>query len=175
MYKNVKICAICGKKFIAQAPNAKYCSVECQVKGKNARRREWEQKSGYAEKQRAKYKEYREMKTREAEKALKEAEKNARINKKRQDTKAKNKRRGKLIEAAEAGDLEAMRLLMLGEYGNASPEYWEAFKIQNLEYAKSMNTESDIKVNNISIQDDNFSLAVSLSIIETGRIEIRSN
>ena len=171
MGKRLVICPICGKEFEAKAANAKYCSTACRQKGKYQRRREWEKESGYLDKQREKMRLYRERVTAEEKAEQEAAEKRKEINRKRQETRRKNLERDKLLQAAEQGDAFARMALAMEESGNTSPEYWEAFKDYDLQYAASWNKESTTTVNGISIHAPQFGLAISMSIEELGHIE----
>ncbi len=61
----IKQCEICGKEFTAKAGNVKYCSPECKEEGKQQRRKKWEERTDYKEKQRQIMKVYRKNMTNE--------------------------------------------------------------------------------------------------------------
>ncbi len=172
-------CAICGNTFQSTAPNAKYCSQACKLKGHNESRRKWEIKSGYHEKQRKKMQEYREQQAAEAKAAEEKAKRNRSINKKRQDTRRKNMLIEKLTLQAEQGDeIErslAKKQLALYLHGNTSVEYWEAWKEYQEQYNKQNNLDNVlVTVNSIALSDPNFAISVSISIEELGSIKIES-
>lgn len=64
-------CSICGKEFTGAAHNVKYCSQKCKEIGDAARRRLWEQKTGYNEKR---VRERREKKAQPQRKRVRETD-----------------------------------------------------------------------------------------------------
>lgn len=174
MNKRVISCIICGKEFTAEAANAKYCSMECRQKGRYQRRKDWEKETGFLEKQRKKMQNYRDKITEQERIAQEEEAKKAARNRKRQQTRRLNKLKALLIRDAEEGNPAAKMILLSQEKGNTSPEYWDAFKACELRYADSIHKKSATTVNGISIDNEEFGLAVSISIEELGRIEINT-
>ena len=164
-------CQICGAEFESSAANAKYCSTACRLAGRRRSRKDWEEKSGYKEKQRKKMQEYREQAAKDAAAAEAAAEKRAATNKKRQATRRRNDETAKLLQAIERGDPLARCTLALKEYGIRSAEYWEAYKAYILNFTDAWNAESAASVNGIPINNPLFGLSVSMSIEELGYIE----
>lgn len=172
-------CVICGNMFESAAHNAKYCSVDCQVKGRDQRRKKWEISTNYHEKQRQKMQAYRDKQAAETKAAEEKAKRNRSINKKRQDTRRKNMLIEKLTLQAEQGDeIErslAKKQLALYLHGNTSVEYWEAWKEYQEQYNKQNNLDNVlVTVNSIALSDPNFAISVSISIEELGSIKIES-
>ena len=165
-------CPICGKEFVPKAANAKYCCIDCKVKGQRQRRKEWEKESGYLDKQRQKMRDYRDKIAAEERAAAAAAEERAAINKKRQETRRRNDRLATLLQAAEMGNHNARKALAIIESGNTSPEYWEAYKDAYLQWVEEHGTPGALTVNGISVYSQNFGLSVSISIEELGIVEI---
>lgn len=167
-------CPICGREFIPKSANAKYCGIACRNKGKYQHRKEWEERSGYLEKQRQKMQDYRNQVTAaeraEREAALKREEAKA----KRAETRRRNKERNKLLQDAEQGNAIARMRLAILKSGNASAEYWEAYKDYVLQYAAEFGHESTAEVNGISVHSPEFGLAVSMSIEELGSVIVHN-
>ena len=169
MNKPPYICVICGATFTPKAANAKYCSEHCRQRGKYQKRREWEQKSGYIDRQREKMRQYRDDLTEEErQQAEKAAARKARSEKAR-ETRRKNKELQELTARAEQGDALA-RLDLAARNGNTSFGYWEAFKDYHLQEAEKRGRQSGIMVNGIDINDPDFALSVTITIGELGRI-----
>ena len=168
MTKKRKTCAVCGKEFDAKSPNTKYCSAICKERGNYLRRKEWEERTGFYEKQRENMKLYRERLAEEKAALQAEAKKKAKqlpkLDKKTQRLKAQ-------LDATAIG-LEFTDAMEC--YGNTCPEYWEAFKNMTLAYAEAWDRECTTEVNGISVYREDFALAASMSVEELGRAEVRS-
>ena len=168
------ICVICGKQFEARAANSKYCSIGCRRKGKYQRRKDWEDRSGYREKQRKKMQEYREK---AAAEALEEREATARqeaADRKQKETQRRNQEREELIQKAEQGDAFSRMMLAAEKAGKTSLEYWDAYKDYEMQSAARLGKISTTSVNGISVHDPDFGLAVSISVVELGHIAIKA-
>ena len=153
----IKECEICGSEFEANAPNQKYCSVEC--------RKEW-------------IREYDRQRKRKARKEAKK-EKLIVLEQKRKEFEAKEleyekkveRERQLLKEKAEQGDPMAIMKLS----SNNSQEYWEAYQKYHIQECKRSN--SNRFVNGISVFDDEFVDKVLITIEQHGRIfsELKSD
>ena len=142
MEPRTAICPICGRSFTPATASSKYCSAACRHEGRRQARKAWEDRTDYREKQRAAAQEYRDQKA--AADAL-EAQ-------------------------ARQGDALAA-LLMLSRAGKkASAEYWEAFKAYETARTAGQAAPRVMFVNGVAIGDPDFSLKVTITIQETGRI-----
>lgn len=152
------ICTICGKEFETQGGNVKYCSTDCKREGQRQRRKEWEARTGYKEKQRQAAADHRAEQARQAEQEAKEAARK----KKSAETKAKRK-----IERKETAELEAKaaegnkiaRMKLALKQGNAL-EYWKLRKEIIMEENERFNTISKNTVGGIDVYDDAFEYKV---------------
>ena len=151
-------CPICGKEFEAQGGNVKYCSTSCKREGQRIRRKEWECRTGYKEKQRAAAAELRAEQARVAEQEEKEAERK----RKAAETKARRKRERK--EAAEMkaksaqGDKLSLLQLAIKE-GNAL-EYWRLRKEIVLEEDERFDRMGKHILGGIDVYEDAFEYKV---------------
>ena len=162
-------CSICGKEFATQAGNVKYCSPECKEEGKQQRRKEWEERTDYKEKQRQIMKAYRgKVAEEERQAAIKIKEQQA-IERQKEAERQSKEQQAELRKKAAAGDPFAR--MYLAEPN--SKEYWEAYKQYEIEYAASWGRESTRTVNDISVQDPCFSHKVVEAIKELGIIVTR--
>ncbi|MBR6165549.1 MAG: hypothetical protein IKQ45_06465 [Clostridia bacterium] len=159
-------CVICGEKFVPSTPNAKYCSPECAETGQNARRREWEQRTGYLEKKRRQAQERRN-----AIKAAAQAEKDAAARQAAEERQRLGKERievaqNALIQSIERGEpLARMRV-----YPPNTLEYWEAYRDYDISYAESIGKRCYTTVNDIYVTDADFPNLMIISIRELGQI-----
>lgn len=163
-----KICPICGTEFTTEKGNHKFCSDACRIEGAKLARKEWEDRTGFREKQREKMRLYRAQVT--AEKAKKRAELRAKRQKELQEkqkqiTLENRKREQKLIEA---GDPRArMRQLT-----PSCLEYWIAFQEAELNNSIESGEPSSTTVNGISIYVDHFPEEALQSVKDRGIIMI---
>ena len=67
----------------------------------------------------------------------------------------------KLRDAARAGEPFAVMALESLEHGNKSVAFWEAWKRYDREYAASYGKESRSSVNEISVNEEDFSVLVA--------------
>lgn len=149
-------CTVCGRAFIPLSANGKYCSGTCADRGQAIRRREWENRTGYREKRRIQAQERRD-----AIKAAAEADREAAAQQKAEE---QARRRSEPQEQETAGSLG--RLRQAGRAGgNITPEYWEAFKEYDLEFAAESGQISRTEVNGIPVQAADFGRLVCDSII----------
>ena len=162
-------CSLCGKKFTAKAGNVKYCSPECKEEGKQQRRKEWEERTDYKEKQRQIMKVYRGKVTEEERQAAKKIKEQQTLERQEEDERQSKERQAELRKKAAAGDPFAR--MNLAEPN--SKEYWEAYKQYEIEYAASWGRESTRTVNDISVHDPCFGRKVVEAIKELGIIRTR--
>ena len=134
------LCSVCGREFIPAAANGKYCCRKCAEIGKGARRREWEQKTGYLEKKR-----------------IQQQERRKRIKAEAAERETVNKI---VIQGYQAPVIR----------GNTSPEYWEEYKLRELKWAEESEKISKTTVNGIPVQEPLFGVLVCESIKTMGRI-----
>lgn len=160
-------CAICGSEFEVLRGNAKYCSEKCRKEGQRMRRQEWENRTGYKEKQRQAAVEHRAELVRIAEQEEKEA------NRKRKaaETKARRKKERKQTadlkaKAAEGDKLARMKLAL--KQGNAL-EYWRLYKEIYMEENERLNMIGKNTVGGIDIYDDAFEYKIVELLKEQNR------
>lgn len=162
-------CSLCGKKFTAKAGNVKYCSPECKEEGKQQRRKEWEERTDYKEKQRQIMKVYRGKVTEEERQAAIKVREQQTLERQKEAERQSKERQAELRKKAAAGDVFArMNLAEL-----SSEEYWEAYKQYEIEYAANWGRESTRTVNDISVHDPCFGRKVVEAIKELGIIRTR--
>lgn len=162
------ICPICGKAFESQGGNVKYCSPDCKQEGQRQRRKEWEARTGYKEKQRQAAADHRAEQARQAEQEAKEAARK----KKSADTKARRKKErqeaAELAQRAEKGDRTALLRLAL-KSGNTL-EYWRLRKEMILEEDEKRGRISNIIVGGISVYAGDFECQVLAALEERSAI-----
>jgi hypothetical protein len=175
--KRIK-CAVCGKMFTAPSARNKYCSAICREKGRALRRKEWVEKTGFNEKQRENMKLYRKQLAEEKEALRVEKRKQREAGKEEAAPRPKlDKKTAYLLaqlNALEKGGSVSDLFAIAAEYGNTSPEYWEAYKKMVLGWAEAFGKRSEAEVNGISVYREDFGLAVSMSIEELGTAETRT-
>lgn len=103
----IKTCPICGSSFSGKG-KMKFCSPSCAEAGARQARKEWEERTGFLEKQRKRAQDYRDQQAGINRELMEQEAKKKAANRKRADTRRLNKERKELIEAADAGDLDAM-------------------------------------------------------------------
>ena len=162
-------CSICGKEFTTQAGNVKYCSPECREEGKQQRRKEWEDKTDYKEKQRQAMQIYRGKITEEERQAAIKIKEQQAIERQQEDARRRSEQQALLREKAATGD--AFSRMRIAEPN--SKEYWEAYKQYEIEYAASWGKESTRTVNDISVHDPCFGSKVVQAIKDLGIIRTR--
>lgn len=167
------LCSICGKEFEARGGNVKYCSIECRKEGQRRSRKEWEDRTGYKEKQRQAAANHRAEQARKAEQEAKEASRK----KKATETKAKRKKRRQeaaaLTQRAESGERAALLRLAL-ENGNVV-EYWRLRKEQVMEDDEKTGRISNNLVGGISVYAGDFEHQAMAALEEnrqTGRTSV---
>lgn len=118
-----KKCPVCGEIFISAGRNQKYCSEECRAKNAPIVYAEWQQRTGYREKQRDKMRERRakDVTILSAEHEKRQAERAATLNAKIEQ--AKEERRADIERGANSGKLFAQMQLALINHDGAL--YWE--------------------------------------------------
>ncbi len=164
------ICPICGRTFTPATPSSKYCSATCRHEGRRQARKAWELRTNYREKQRAAAQEYRDQKAADA--ALEAADAAAREenNRRRRQARQSAKATAALEAQARTGDPLAALSLLSSTGKKDTAEYWEAFKAYELAQAAARPGGRVMYVNGIAIGDPDFSLKVTITIQETGRI-----
>lgn len=162
------ICPICGKEFETQGGNVKYCSLDCKRDGQRQRRKEWEARTGYKEKQRQAAADHRAEQARQAEQEAKEAARK----KKSAETKAKRKKErqeaAKLAQRAENGEMVALLRLAL-KNGNTL-EYWRLRKEMILEEDEKTGRISNNIVGGVSVYAGDFEYQVLAALEERSAI-----
>ena len=157
------ICAICGKEFETQGGNVKYCSTECKREGQRQRRKEWEVRTGYKEKQRQAAAEYRAEQAKQAEQEEKEAVRK----KKAAETKAKRKKErqeaAELAQRSKNGDKAALLKLAL-KNGNTL-EYWRLRKEMILDEDERTGRISNNIIGGISVYAGEFEYQI-MAVLE---------
>lgn len=148
------ICAICSKEFETQGGNVKYCSTNCKREGQRQRRKEWEVRTGYKEKQRQAAIYHRAEQARQVEEEAKEATRK----KKSAETKAKRKKKrnavAELEKKAAEGNKWALARLALKE--GKVLEYWCLRKELVQEEDEKARLVSNVIVGGLSVYEDNF-------------------
>ena len=124
------------------------------------------------EKQRQAMQEYRSRIAAEKKAEKEAAQKEEAKRRKQQEANRRKREKARILQAAEQGDALARMILAARESGNRSPEYWEAYKDYDIEYAAKFGKKSTTTVNGISVHNPEFGLAVSISIEETGSIYV---
>ena len=164
-----KSCPICGREFAAIS-NKKYCSEACRIEGAKRARKSWRVRTGYNETQREKMRAYRQALADEKNAAQAEADARRQAEAERRRKEAAEIRKQKLKERAATGYPSATMLL----YSKQSPNYWQAFKEYELQFAASLSNPKPATacVNGISIYDDHFANEVIRSIKERNMIYI---
>lgn len=153
----IKECKICGSEFEANAPNQKYCSVECRKE----RIREYDRQRKRKERKEAKKEKLIALEQKRKEFKAKELEYEKKVERERQ----------LLKEKAKQGDPMAIMKLS----SNNSQEYWEAYQKYHIQECEQSN--SNRFVNGISVFDDDFVDKVLITIEQHGRIfsELKSD
>lgn len=151
-----KTCAMCGKTFTPKASNQKYCSTECTYNGRRASRKQWEVKSGYAERKRQEMRNYRAGIT-EAERIGQVAEqKKAREDLWKRIAEQIKEEEAELKKRAKAGD----PLARMEYYHRNTIEYWEAYRDYEYEFAEQFDQVPVGEVNGIPLYDPDFAQKV---------------
>lgn len=163
-----RICPICGKEFTAAKGNVKYCSPDCRAAGNREKRKSWEDRTDYREKQRLAAQQYREEKAQEERREAEKANKKKQAAIKRKQTIAQKKAREELLAAAEGGDYFA--LMELAQENGDNIAYWHWYKEYEIDYAESWGRKSTRTVNDISVYNPEFERLVVQSIELEGRI-----
>lgn len=162
------ICPICGKEFETHGGNVKYCSTDCKREGQRQRRKEWEARTGYKEKQRQAAADHRAEQARQAEQEAKEAARK----KKSAETKAKRKKErqeaAELAQRAENGDRVA--LLRLAFKNGNTLEYWRLRKEMILEEDEKTGRISNIIIGGVSVYAGDFEYQVLAALEERSAI-----
>ncbi len=157
-------CTICDKEFEAPGGNVKYCSMQCKKEGQRKSRQEWENRTGYKEKQRIAKAELRAELARKAEQDAKE---NTR-KKKSAETKAKRKKERQkateLAQKAENGDMVSLLRLAL-KNGNTL-EYWRLRKEMILEEDAKTGRISNCLIGGISVYTGDFEYQIMAALEE---------
>lgn len=152
------ICAICGREFQIKGGNVKYCSTDCKKVGQRQRRKEWETRTGYREKQRAATADYRAEQARIAEQEVKEADQKRKAAETKARRKKERKEAAELKAKAAKGDKMSLLRLALKE-GNAL-EYWRLYKEIVLEENERLDMVGRNTVGGIDVYDDAFEYKV---------------
>lgn len=143
-----KVCAICGRYFVPDAPRRLCCGPECTKEYKRRARQKWETESGYKEKMQARRDQIRKGPAGRSDPKAGEAA---------------------AVPARTGGTLESGPAL---EYGPLTPEYWSAWREMDLKRAKEAGRRSASCVNGISVNDPDFIDKVLISIEERGAVMI---
>lgn len=153
-----KICVICGKEFETLSGRANYCGSACKRIGQRQRRKEWEVRTGYRDKQRKAAAELRaeqakaaELEAKKIDRKRRAAENRIRRIKERQESK-------ELQERAEKGDKIALMRLALKQRNVL--EYWRIRKAIVLDEDERLGTTAKNTVGGIDVYDDAFEYKV---------------
>lgn len=146
-----QICAICNKEFEKQGGNVKYCSAGCKREGQRQRRKEWEVRTGYKEKQRQAAIHHR---AKQVEQEAKEAARK----KKSAETKAKRKNERNAVAELEkkAADGNKWALARLALKKGKVLEYWRLRKELVQEEDEKAMLVSNVIVGGLSVYEDDF-------------------
>lgn len=153
-----QICAICGKEFEVKGGNVKYCGMDCKREGQRRRRKEWEVRTGYREKQRQAASDYRAERYRIAEQEAKEANRK----KKAAETKARRKKERQInaILEARASNGDKVALMRMALKQKNTLEYWRIYKEFIIEENERLNMVGKNTVGGIDVYDDAFEFKV---------------
>lgn len=165
-----QICAVCGKTFTPGVGNAKYCSEACRQEGRRQRRKEWEARTDYLEKQRQAAQEYREAKAAASKQAAAASEAREATNRRRRELYRAKADAAALERQAAAGDVLARYGAAIRQGDNTTTEYWTAMQAYLLSFRKQFPATGTLYVNGISIDDPNFPDKVAMTIAELGSI-----
>ena len=147
-------CIVCEKPFEIEKGHAKYCSEECRKKGQYRKRKEWENRTGYREKQRKLQESYRvqEMESRAKEQKQTNALKRAEYEERAQRSCLERLRN--LQEKAESGSITAQMFIALTE--GDMLEYWRLRKEAILEEDYMCGRTSYFRVGEIEAHSEFF-------------------
>lgn len=151
-------CAICGQEFESSSGNSKYCSMDCRQAGRYRKRKEWEERTDYKEKQRIAVAEYRAEQEKKAEKEAKAADRRRKC----AETRARHKREREEIEELEKKAKKGDRLakLRLAMYKGDILEYWKQYRDIIIEEDERLGKVSKATIGGISAYDDAFEYKV---------------
>lgn len=149
-----KICTICGKEFETLSGRANYCGSDCKRIGQRQRRKEWEARTGYRDKQRKAAADLRAEQAKAVELEAKKSERKRRAAENRIKRKKERQESKELQERAERGDKIALMWLALRQRNIM--EYWRIRKEIVLDEDERLGTTGKNTVGGIDVYDDAF-------------------
>lgn len=160
-------CQLCEKKFTTNSPNRKYCE-ECREIGARKSRKEWETKNNYKERQMLYARKRRSEARQERERLIDSCQKLEDEKRAAEHRSILKEKEDEFEKRVKDGDALANMTLCL-RHGR-SLEYWEYYKLYELQYAESKGIVSQRTVNGISINEPDFEDKVVNSIAMYGYV-----
>ena len=169
---SVRKCAVCGKAFEAPKGNIKYCSEACRIEGTERRRKLWEERTGYKEKQRKRTAEYREKVLQEQ--TARNAKFLADMAERRETAIQEIQQKNKASLARRSAEGEPLACMMDAKAKGDDYSYWKYFKEYQLRFSEESGGINKCHVNGISIHEKDFEQQVISSVKEAHIIFISS-
>lgn len=149
----IAVCEVCGAEFETSAANAKFCP-SCRKSAMKQSRKNWEQRTGYADKQREKRRAKRAEIKAEKQQQTAAASSGREQERVKRAARLMEERRREFTEKAESGDIFAkMSLAMLDGDMHSYWKYWAFFAIQE---AERFGKRAEVTVGGVSVYDPNF-------------------